>query len=131
VADCCGAAVALGVGLGVSVAGIDAVALGEEDVVALGDGGGEGDGDRERDGNREREVDALGGEGVGFSFFFVAGFLRCLAGVGVGLTKIFFTLSRNDSSCSCAPRTWLATAIKPIIAIAINERSFIFTGCFP
>ena len=135
VADCCGAAVALvvgdNVGLGVSVAWIDAVALGDGEAVALGDG--------DRDALCEGEGEGLGlffalgkreGEGVGFSFFFAVDFLRGLAGVGVGCTKTFFSLSRSDSFFSWVARPWLATAITPIIAIAINERSFIFIRCF-
>ncbi len=87
----------------------------------------------------ETDGDALGdGEGVeaGLSFFFVVGLLRCFVGVGVGVgldlgrTKKFFNLSPSDSSPSCAPRAWLATAITTIVAITITERSLIFTHCF-
>ena len=59
--------------------------------------------------------------GVGEAFRFLRGF-----GVGVGLTKSFFNLSPNVSSCSCVPRT-SATLIAVVIAITKRKRSFLFT----
>src|SRR6266700_255304 len=84
----------------------------------------------------ETDGDALGdGDGVeaGLPFFFVVDLLRCFVGIGVGFgvglgrTKKFFNLAPSDSSPSCAPRAWLATAITTVVAITITERSLIFT----
>ena len=115
----------LGVGLGVALVSEGAVALGEGETVATG--GGEAVALGKIDG------DALGdGEGVeaGLSFFFVVDLLRCFGGVGVGRTKRCLIFSPSDSSSSSVPRAWLATAITTVIAITINERSFIFIRCF-
>jgi len=89
----------------------------------------------------ETDGDALGdGDGVeaGLPFFFVVDLLRCFVGVGVGVgfvlclgrTKKFFTLSPSDSSPSCAPRAWLASAIRTVVAITSTERSLIFIPRF-
>ena len=91
----------------------DAVALGKGETVAVGAG----------------ELVALrDGDGVSF---FSAGldFLRCLCGVGVGLTKKCLILSASDPSSSLVPRAWLVIAIATVIAITIKEVSFVFTRC--
>jgi hypothetical protein len=131
------------VGLGVALAVTDAITLGEGETVAVGDGeaGALGDGEAVAldegeavaldDGDGDGERAAVGdGAGDELFFFFVVDLLRCFAGVGVGRTKIFFSLSINDSSCSCAVRAWLVTAIRMVNTITINERSFIFIRCF-
>jgi hypothetical protein len=111
------------VGPGVALAVTDAVALGEGETVAVGNG----EAVALDDGERAAVGD---GAGDGLFFFFVVDLLRCFAGVGVGRTKTFFSLSKNDSSCSCALRAWLANAIRMVNTITINERSFIFIRCF-
>ena len=116
-------AAALGEGETVSVGDGDAVALGDGEAVALGEGEAAALDDGER---------AAAGDGAedGLFFFFVVDLLRCFAGIGVGRTKTFFSLSKNDSSCSCALCAWLFTTIKVVNTITNNERSFIFIRWF-
>ncbi len=116
-----GVIVTLGSADAVALASGDAVALGKGEVVVVGTGEAValGDGDR----------DALG-EGVGVSSFSAGvDFLRCLGGVGVGLTKKCLIFSPSDSSSSLVPRAWPVIAIATVIAMTIKEATFVFTRC--
>jgi hypothetical protein len=104
------ATVAVVVGCGDSLGGVDTVALAcgegasEETGVSLGDANGDGE---------------MVGVGEVFLFF------RCF-GAAVGRTKSFFNLSPNDSSCSWVPRA-RAVLIAIVIPITNTKRSFLFT----
>ena len=87
--------------------------MGAADSVAPGKEAGEGEGLGE-------------GVGVGVAFFWVVDLLRCLRGLGVGLAKIFFNLSKNDSPPSWAPLLGRATPMANATVSISSDRSRIF-----